>query len=137
MAKIRVGRVAEEIKKELSQMIQSELKDPRIGFVTVTDVEVTGDLSQANVYLSIFGDDEQKQKSLTGISKATGFLRSEIGKRIRLRHAPELLFHLDQSIEYGSKIETLLGQIKSEEPVKSEESGKTNQENKGDGDADV
>lgn len=112
-------------------MIQSELKDPRIGFVTVTDVEVTGDLSQANVYLSIFGDDEQKEKSLAGITKATGFLRGEIGKRIRLRHAPELLFHIDRSIEYGSKIETLLGQIKSEEP------GKANQENKGDGDADV
>ncbi|GGN90248.1 30S ribosome-binding factor RbfA [Saccharibacillus kuerlensis] len=131
MAKIRVGRVAEEIKKELSQLIQSELKDPRIGFVTVTDVEVTGDLSQANVYLSIFGDDEQKEKSLAGISKATGFLRSEIGKRIRLRHTPELLFHIDQSIEYGSKIESLLGQIKTDEP------GKEKQSNKGDGDADV
>ncbi|MDO3410655.1 30S ribosome-binding factor RbfA [Saccharibacillus sp. CPCC 101409] len=128
MAKIRVGRVAEEIKKELSQLIQSELKDPRIGFVTVTDVEVTGDLSEANVYLSIFGDDEQKQQSLAGISKATGFLRSEIGKRIRLRHTPALLFHIDQSIEYGNKIDVLLGQIKKEEPGDSK---------KGDGDADV
>ena len=128
MAKIRVGRVAEEIKKELSQLIQSELKDPRIGFVTVTDVEVTGDLSEANVYLSIFGDEDQKQQSLAGITKATGFLRSEIGKRIRLRHTPALLFHIDQSIEYGNKIDVLLGQIKKEEPGDSK---------KGDGDADV
>ncbi|EXG83089.1 30S ribosome-binding factor RbfA [Saccharibacillus sacchari] len=132
MAKIRVGRVGEEIKKELSQMIQSELKDPRIGFVTVTDVEVTGDLSEANVYLSIFGDEDQKQQSLTGIKKATGFLRTEIGKRIRLRHTPTLFFHLDESIAYGSKIESLLGQIKSEDG-----SEKAKQENKGDGDADV
>ncbi|WP_172252877.1 30S ribosome-binding factor RbfA [Saccharibacillus deserti] len=131
MAKIRVGRVAEEIKKELSQLIQSELKDPRIGFVTVTDVEVTGDLSEANVYLSILGDEEAKQQSLAGIAKATGFLRSEIGKRIRLRHTPSLLFHLDESIAYGNKIETLLGQIKTNEP------GKASPDNKGDGDADV
>ncbi|MEJ8302585.1 30S ribosome-binding factor RbfA [Saccharibacillus sacchari] len=132
MAKIRVGRVGEEIKKELSQMIQSELKDPRIGFVTVTDVEVTGDLSEANVYLSIFGDEDQKQQSLTGIKKATGFLRTEIGKRIRLRHTPALIFHLDESIAYGSKIESLLGQIKSEDAPE-----KAKQDHKGDGDADV
>ncbi|QDH22898.1 30S ribosome-binding factor RbfA [Saccharibacillus brassicae] len=128
MAKIRVGRVAEEIKKELSQLIQSELKDPRIGFVTVTDVEVTGDLSEANVYLSIFGDEDQKQQSLAGIAKATGFLRTEIGKRIRLRHTPALFFHVDESIAYGNKIDVLLGQIKKEEPVNNK---------KGDGDADV
>lgn len=133
MAKIRVGRVGEEIKKELSQMIQSELKDPRIGFVTVTDVEVTGDLSEANVYLSIFGDEDQKQQSLTGIKKATGFLRTEIGKRIRLRHTPALIFHLDESIAYGSKIESLLGQIKSED----EQPEKAKQDHKGDGDANV
>lgn len=128
MAKIRVGRVAEEIKKELSQLIQSELKDPRIGFVTVTDVEVTGDLSEANVYLSILGDEDQKQQSLAGIAKATGFLRTEIGKRIRLRHTPSLFFHIDESIAYGNKIDVLLGQIKKEEPSSSK---------KGDGDADV
>lgn len=128
MAKIRVGRVAEEIKKELSQLIQSELKDPRIGFVTVTDVEVTGDLSEANVYLSIFGDEDQKQQSLAGIAKATGFLRTEIGKRIRLRHTPALFFHVDESIAYGNKIDVLLGQIKKEEPDNNK---------KGDGDADV
>lgn len=113
-------------------MIQSELKDPRVGFVTVTDVEVTGDLSEANVYLSIFGDEDQKQQSLAGIKKATGFMRTEIGKRIRLRHTPALFFHLDESIAYGSKIETLLGQIKSEDAPE-----KAKQDHKGDGDAEV
>ena len=79
MAKNRTGRVGEQIKKELSVLIQSELKDPRIGFVTVTGVDVTNDLSQAKVYLSVFGDEEQKNESLKGLEKATGFLRTEIG----------------------------------------------------------
>jgi ribosome-binding factor A len=111
MAKIRVGRVGEQIKKELSQIIQSELKDPRIGFITVTGVEVTNDLSQAKVYLSVLGSEEQKEESLKAIARGTGFIRSELGKRMRLRHTPELIFKFDASIEYGSRIESLLEQI--------------------------
>ena len=111
MAKIRVGRVGEQIKKELSVLIQSELKDPRIGFVTVTGVEVPNDLAQAKVYLSVLGDEEQKKNTLIALEKANGFLRSEIGKRIRLRHTPELIFKFDESIAYGSHIEKLLGEI--------------------------
>lgn len=114
MAKNRTGRVGEQIKKELSVLIQSELKDPRIGFVTVTGVDVTSDLSQAKVYLSVFGDEEKKNESLKAIEKATGFLRTEIGKRIRLRHTPELIFKIDESIAYGSRIEKLLGEITHE-----------------------
>lgn len=111
MAKIRVERVAEQIKKELSQIIQTELKDPGIGFVTVTGVEVTNDLSQARVYLSVLGDDSQKEETLKALTKASGFLRTEIGRRIRLRHTPELLFHFDNSIEYGNRIEELLKEL--------------------------
>ncbi|NWL86434.1 MULTISPECIES: 30S ribosome-binding factor RbfA [unclassified Paenibacillus] len=114
MAKNRTGRVGEEIKKELSVMIQRELKDPRIGFVTVTGVDVTNDLSQAKVYLSVFGDEEQKKDTLKALDKATGFLRTEIGKRIRLRHTPELIFKIDESIAYGSRIEKLLDEISDE-----------------------
>ncbi|MNH99952.1 Ribosome-binding factor A [compost metagenome] len=111
MAKNRTGRVSEQIKKELSVLIQSELKDPRIGFVTVTGVDVTNDLSQAKIYLSVFGDEEAKKDSLKGLEKANGFLRTELGKRIRLRHTPELIFKIDESIAYGSRIEKLLGDI--------------------------
>ncbi|RXZ76917.1 30S ribosome-binding factor RbfA [Paenibacillaceae bacterium] len=111
MAKIRVGRVGEQIKKELSHIIQTELKDPRIGFITVTGVEVTGDLSQAKVYLSVLGSDEQKEETLNALARGKGFIRSELGKRVRLRHTPELLFKFDSSIEYGSHIEALLEQI--------------------------
>ncbi len=111
MAKIRVGRVGEQIKKELSQIIQSELKDPRIGFITVTGVDVTNDFSQAKVFLSVLGSDEQKEETLKALARGAGFIRSELGKRIRMRKIPELLFKFDASIDYGSKIETLLHQI--------------------------
>ncbi|MDF2725504.1 MAG: ribosome-binding factor [Paenibacillus sp.] len=111
MAKVRVGRVGEQLKKELSQILQSELKDPRVGFITVTGVEVTNDLSQAKVYLSVLGTDQQKEDSLKAIAKATGFVRSELGKRIRLRIVPELTFQFDSSIEYGSRIDQLLNKI--------------------------
>jgi ribosome-binding factor A len=115
MSKIRAGRVGEQIKKELSQLIQSGLKDPRVGFVTVTGVDVTNDLSQAKVYLSVFGDEEQVQSSLKAIEKASGFLRTEVGKAIRLRHTPELIFKIDESVAYGSRIEKLLGDIEKED----------------------
>jgi ribosome-binding factor A len=111
MAKIRVGRVSEQIKKELSSIIQMELKDPRIGFITVTGVETTSDLSQAKIYLSVLGSDEQKEATLKALASATGFLRSELGKRMKLRHTPVLLFKFDSSIEYGSRIETLLDEL--------------------------
>ncbi len=115
MARIRVSRVGEQIKKELSQILQMELKDPRVGFVTVTGVEVTNDLSQARVYISVMGDDTQKEETLRALDKAQGFLRSELGRRIRLRQIPELLFKFDTSIEYGSRIEQLLQEINREE----------------------
>jgi ribosome-binding factor A len=114
VARIRTGRVGEQIKKELSLILQSELKDPRIGFTTVTGVEVTNDLSLARVYLSVLGNDEQKEETLKALAKAKGFLRTELGRRIRLRHTPELEFRFDSSIEYGSRIETLLRQLNSE-----------------------
>lgn len=111
MSNIRAERVGEQMKKELSLLFQNELKDPRIGFVTVTSVEVSGDLSQAKVYLSVFGEESQKTETLHALSKAKGYLRSELGKRIRLRHIPELIFKLDSSIEYGNHIESLIREI--------------------------
>lgn len=111
---VRSGRVGEQLKKELSQILQNEMKDPRIGFITVTGVEMTPDLSQAKVYISVLGSDQQKEDTLKGIAKATGFIRSEVGKRIQLRHTPELIFKFDESIDYGSHIEKLLAQINEE-----------------------
>lgn len=114
MSKVRANRVGEQLKKELGQIFQRELKDPRIGFLTVTAVEMTGDLQQARVYISVLGSEEQKENSLKAIAQASGFIRSEIGKKIRLRHTPELEFKIDESIEYGSKIERLLEDLNQE-----------------------
>ncbi|CAM5788416.1 MULTISPECIES: 30S ribosome-binding factor RbfA [Brevibacillus] len=114
MNKTRMSRVGEEIKKELSIVLQRGLKDPRIGFVTVTDVEVTSDLQLAKVYVSIFGSEEQRRDSLAGLQKAKGYLRTEIGRRVKLRHIPDFVFKLDESIDYGSKIETILREISTD-----------------------
>lgn len=116
---MRANRVAEQMKKELTDIIGRKIKDPRIGFVTVTDVRVTGDLQQATVYVSVLGNEEQKQNTLVGLAKATGFIRSEIGKRIRLRITPEIAFEWDESIDYGNRIETLISQIHKEDESKN------------------
>ncbi|WP_019850973.1 30S ribosome-binding factor RbfA, partial [Desulfitobacterium sp. PCE1] len=97
MAKHRSNRLAETLKQEISQLIREELKDPRIGFVTVTSVEVADDLGSAKVYISVLGDSQQAKDSLDALKKAAGFVRSEIGKRVRLRHAPEIVFKYDTS----------------------------------------
>jgi ribosome-binding factor A len=117
---IRAKQVGEQMKKELSEIISRKIKDPRVGFVTVTDVEVTGDLQQAKVFISVLGDDKQKEESLIGLTKAKGFIRSEIGRRIRLRKTPEILFEFDESIDYGNHIETLIHQLHKDE-VQGEE----------------
>ncbi|MBM7552706.1 30S ribosome-binding factor RbfA [Thalassobacillus pellis] len=108
MSELRANRVAEQMKKELGDIISKKIKDPRVGFVTVTDVDVTGDLQQAKVYISVLGDDKKQQDSLLGLAKAKGFIRSEIGKRIRLRKTPEIAFEFDEAIERGNRIETIL-----------------------------
>lgn|SRR5213079_2310807 len=118
----RANRVGEQMKKELSDIIGRKIKDPRIGFVTVTDVQVTGDLQQAKVYISVLGDDEQKENTLKGLAKAKGFIRSEIGQRIRLRKTPEIIFEFDESINYGNRIETLINKLHTEENEHQHES---------------
>lgn len=111
---LRSNRIGEQMKKELSDIIGRKLKDPRVGFVTVTDVAVTGDLQQATVYISVLGDEKQREDTLKGLEKAKGFMRSEVGQRIRLRKTPELFFEFDESIDYGNRIETLISQINAE-----------------------
>lgn len=112
MSELRANRVAEQIKKELGDIISTKLKDPRIGFVTVTDVEVTGDLQEATIYVSVLGTDKEKEDTLLGLTKAKGFIRSEIGQRIRLRKTPEITFEYDEALEYGNRIETILRDLK-------------------------
>ncbi len=112
MAKHRVGRIAEEIKREISQMIRDEIKDPRVtGLISVTQVEVTNDLSIAKIYISLLGDEEKRKNCLQGLEKATGYIRSELAKRLKLRYTPELVFKMDESIAYGAKISKILAEV--------------------------
>ncbi|RYG73839.1 30S ribosome-binding factor RbfA [Lentibacillus lipolyticus] len=111
MGDIRSNRVAEQMKKELGELLSQRIKDPRVGFVTVTDVEVTGDLQQATIFISVLGSEEEKHDTLTGLAKAKGFIRSEIGKRIRLRKTPEISFELDEALEHGNRIEKILREL--------------------------
>ena len=115
MAKqLRVEKLQELIKQEMSKMLLTDLKDPRIGFVTVTDVEMTGDLREAKIYVSIMGGEEQVKNSLEGLQSALGFIRREIGQRIKIRFTPEISFALDASLDYGDHIQKLLLQVEGD-----------------------
>ncbi len=115
MSQLRTEKVQEFIKQELSKIILTELKDPRIGFVTVTRVEVTGDLRTAKAYVSLMGSEEEKAATWQALQKAVGHLRSEIGKRIQLRFSPELSLHIDESFAHSARINELLAKLKREE----------------------
>ena len=116
MSENRVRRVAEQIKKDVSQIIVAEIKDPRIAEMTsVTDVELSKALRYASVYVSVYGSESEREETLQTLARASGFVRSEIGRRIRLRYTPEINFFLDTSIEYGAYIESVLKSLKEEE----------------------
>lgn len=99
------------VQKELGEMIQRELKDPRIGFVSVTRVEVSRDLSAAKVFVSVLGSEDSASESLTGLEHAAGFLRGEVGRRLKLRHAPDLNFRLDDSIEQSLVLQRIMSSL--------------------------
>ncbi len=105
MGQLRVEKVQELIKQEMSKIILNDIKDPRIGFVTVTNVEVTKDLRSAKVYVSLFGSDEANKATWQGLESSLGFFRTEIGKRIRLRFTPEISLHLDNSFANSEHIQ--------------------------------
>ncbi|PXW88650.1 ribosome-binding factor A [Pseudogracilibacillus auburnensis] len=102
------------MKKEIGEILNQKLKDPRIGFVTVTDVELTNDLQHATVFISVLGNDNEKQDTLIGLAKASGFVRSEVGKRIRLRKVPDITFQFDEAHEYGNRIDAILRELNKE-----------------------
>ncbi len=109
----RLGRISEEIKRITSNAIMTELKDPRISPMTsVTEVEVTRDLRFAKIYISVLGNQKDKEETLKGLESGKGFIRKEIGENLNLRYTPEPLFYLDKSIEHGFKISKLLNEMK-------------------------
>jgi ribosome-binding factor A len=105
----RTARISEEVKREVSAIIQNELKDPRLPqLISVTNVNVTKDLRYAKVYVSVMGSDEEKKNAIEGLKSAAGFIRREVGHRIQLRYTPEFQFELDNSIEHGAYISKLI-----------------------------
>lgn len=113
----RPERVAEEIRKEIATMLFEEIHDPRIGFVTITKVAVSKDLRQAKVYFSMMGDEKEKTKTMEGLQSAGGYIKREVGKRLKLRHFPDIIFKFDDSLEYASRIEKIIKEIKGGQEV--------------------
>jgi ribosome-binding factor A len=122
MASRRQRQVAELLHQEISQLIQYRTQDPRLGFITVTGVEVSPDLTQAQVYITVLGDESDLESTFEGLASATGFFRRELGQSLSLRYIPELEFKHDTSLERAMRIEALLDQIEEarEEDQESE-----------------
>lgn len=110
-SKRRPARLGNQIREEIGLMLQREVKDPRIGFVTVMEVALTADLKMARVYVSILGTAEERKTSLAGLNQAAGYIRFELGRRLRLRYNPELHFFLDDSLERQQRLQELFEQI--------------------------
>jgi len=115
MASTRQQRMSKLLQEELSSIILREINDPRLGMISITDVELTPDFKIANIYISALGDKEEREKSIAVLVNAAGFLRMTLSKILNLRHTPELRFRLDVSLERASRVYDLLNQIKSEE----------------------
>ncbi len=121
----RSDKIADLIQKEISQMLMKSIKDPRIGFVTITRVNVSEDCRFARVYFSVAGTTAERESSQKGLESATGYIRKELGRRIRLRYTPEIVFQFDPSIEYAIHMEKLIQSIHQE---KKQEEGPDGEE---------
>jgi ribosome-binding factor A len=119
----RISRVASLIQQEISDMLLHGIKDDRVGagMVSVTDVDVSGDLQHAKIYVSIYGSDEARAETMAGLKSATGYVRRELGQRIRLRRTPEVVFIEDRALERGDRMLTLLNQLSQERQSKQVE----------------
>lgn len=111
MNEIRKKRLENLLKREISLIIMRKIKDPRINFVTVTKVSMTNDYKMAHIYVSIMGDEKEKEKNLKGLKNASGFIRKLVGESIKIRYNPELIFKIDDSFEKQDKIFKILKEI--------------------------
>lgn len=118
----RVSRVSELIKREVSQMLLHGIKDERVGsgMVSVTDVDVSGDLQHAKIFVSIYGTDEVRAAAMEGLQSAAGYVRGQLGHRVNLRRTPEVVFIEDRSLERGMRVLTLINQLSQERPAESD-----------------
>ena len=119
----RPERLAEEIREEVARMIVSELKDPRLGFVTVIRVELAHDLGYAKVHVGVLGDEREREKSLTALRSAAGFVRRELGRRLRIHHTPEVDFRYDKGLDATDRVARLLQEEAAREKPAGEDDG--------------
>ncbi|ADO77113.1 30S ribosome-binding factor RbfA [Halanaerobium praevalens] len=122
MSNKRAVRVGELLKEEISQIVLREMKDPRIGFVSITDVEVSGDLRHAKVFISVYGTEKEKEETLAGLQQAQGFVRKLVGERVKIHHTPEIIFRYDDSIENGVHISNIIKDLKQSGEIKESDS---------------
>ena len=118
----RVERVAALIRKETSELLINGIRDERVhqGMVSITDVEVSGDLQHCKIFVSVFGEQNDKQQVLEGLQAASGYLRGELGRRLQMRRAPEVVFQLDRGLERGTSVLGLLNRLQEERQVRGE-----------------
>jgi len=114
----RSQRVSEQIRRELAELIRLEVKDPRVGFITLTDVELTPDYAHAKVFFTSMQGQEGLDEILRGLRRASGFLRRELGRRVRIHTLPELHFHYDSSVEQGSRMSQLIDEVVREDDAR-------------------
>ncbi len=105
---MRLRRIADQIQRELPELLRLEVKDPRIGMVTITEVHVSPDLAHARVYFTTLAEGDARKETLRGLRRAAGFLRSALGQRLQTRVAPELRFEFDESVERGARLSRLI-----------------------------
>lgn len=111
----RADRVSDLLKEEISQLLLREVKDPHIGFITITDVEVSKDLQVAKVYYTILGDKKQLRESAQALNRVSRFIKRQLGKRLRMRYIPDIIFKYDHSLEYGNRIDDILSHLENSE----------------------
>ena len=114
--RIRSQRVAEQIRITTAEILQRDVKDPRLGMVTCTRVDLSNDLRHARLYVGVLGDDAERERALTALEQATGYVRRLLSERLSLRVSPEVVFVFDPSIEYGIRLETLIEETKRRSP---------------------
>ncbi|MEK6561341.1 MAG: 30S ribosome-binding factor RbfA [Nitrospirota bacterium] len=111
----RIDRLGDQIREEIADIIARKLKDPRVGFVTVTAVYVSEDLRHAKVFVSIYGDEKTQAETMKGLNSAAGFVKGEIGRRIKIKFTPDIVFKQDTSLEEAAHVLDILDHIKKEE----------------------
>ncbi|GAA5161709.1 30S ribosome-binding factor RbfA [Viridibacterium curvum] len=126
----RSSRVVEQIKRELAELIRLEVKDPRVGFITITDVEITPDYAHAKVFFSSFKGKDAADEAIRGLRSASAFLRRELGRRVRIHTTPELHFHYDNSIEEGTRLSAIIDKAMEDTAPADDEAGNAAEDDK-------